>query len=597
MKLEHPDLLPFPVRTYEDTEITVTVHNNVSVWMAMMNCKPDSNGLSCWTVEGGQQMTAIATPENDVILYVFKQEATTNVNAPVMLWEIHKTRRGNGYPINATLLRQMKGCKKARIAHKIITVALNINVSGFDIKRHEFPRREHIVPRSTGATYNCRNIQSLWPPHKVEIKRRPKRDIWGAIGAGLGIGGLGLGSLNTADIAAIYHKISSIGVKQANSLQTLAHWGPELADRHIQELLVWKAHQGWLNESLWTGLQSQWAIDEESVCYLKQIIAIQQYLNFKTDWGLKNPQHWKKELKLPADWWLQPKSFMCEESICQAVFQVATTVEEDNVWCPFHVLPVLLGGTWWTPIVDRHWIDLNNNTVEPAFCYNWQEGFVCQRVGTLPHPCLHPLAGDCYWRQIAVNSTEVFQTDTTSACAVTVHNITWSDGTYYEGPGVSCRTNVSNIRDDYYGRTYMLTTWEYIHWEAEANPSLDLHFAYEIELPKYKAILEHAKQYEHLFNVTLHKARDLLVRLKTDETKVITSAEEIEEISTHHWWHFFTKWSPSSNTMVNVLVHPLVLLIIIIIIFTITNIYLHLRIRRVKQELDRHHTPRRYKHS
>ncbi|XP_039598606.1 uncharacterized protein LOC120519928, partial [Polypterus senegalus] len=56
MKLEYPDLLPLPVMTYEDTAITVTVHNNISVWLAMMNCKPDSNGLSCWTIEGEQQL-------------------------------------------------------------------------------------------------------------------------------------------------------------------------------------------------------------------------------------------------------------------------------------------------------------------------------------------------------------------------------------------------------------------------------------------------------------------------------------------------------------------------------------------------------------
>lgn len=67
--------------------------------------------------------------------------------------------------------------------------------------------------------------------------------------------------------------------------------------------------------------------------------------------------------------------------------------------------------------------------------------------------------------------------------------------------------------------------------------------------------------------------------------KVYKLGSAIQDATADHWWDLFTGYSPSASTMLNWLIHPVLILCILVIVLSIWNCVVFHKMCCVKQRI------------
>ncbi|KAM5164862.1 uncharacterized protein ACMZJ9_007287 [Mantella aurantiaca] len=394
------------------------------------------------------------------------------------------------------------------------------------------------------------------------------------------LGGYGTltGTLNGFDIETLANRLHNAGSKINDALTLQARWMPtvwaplKLQAKIDDDLLDIINGSNIFTYNVDTNISR---VVNWTICSLQTLQQQQQKGLFQTMLMTGNEEVWRTVFSslVRTEHWLDIKApkVMCNDTYCKGRLTLYN-VTKSSIMCKYVVLPLLIGPKgdqhFWVPTFNGQVIDNDNRTHDLTFCDDTLEGKICKLQSAVYEPCLlQNTVNNCEWTIMPTSYRWMVEIAPQVICVVTdrpvvpkmrvpfagcIHNITvlqWENETFMLKPDVQM--------------TYRT------HWESTRMdvPTWDLN------LTKLHRLIEESQQVKDSIK---HLNRSIIARqLSTTIVagQIIKVGSAIADATSHHWWDVFMGYSPSAGTMMNWLVHPLLIVMAIVVILSIWNCY------------------------
>ncbi|XP_068096894.1 uncharacterized protein [Hyperolius riggenbachi] len=419
------------------------------------------------------------------------------------------------------------------------------------------------------------NFNFTFPPTKVCRYKRAWYDTL--------LGGYGTltGTLNGFDIETLANRMHNAGGKINDALTVQARWMPtiwhplKLETDILDKTLDLETANKEFMYSTDTNISR---IINWTMCSLQTIDQQQQKHYFQVTLMTGNEDVYRSVINTQGSHdtnglWFQtfPEKVVCVDTWCAGTFYVYN-VTKQLVMCKFVVLPLMIGTGadlhYWLPTFNGHVIDDDNRTHDLTFCDDTLNGKICKLQSTVYEPCLlQNTVNHCGWTIMPRSYRWMVEIAPQTVCVVTDREVVPK----MEVPFVGCIHNISVLVWE--NETFKLnpdveksstTNW---HSTALNVPNWDLN------LTKLKTLIEESSDIKKLIKV-LNKtiaAHQISTTIIAD--KIIKVGSEIAAATSHHWWDIFMGYSPSAETALNWLFHPLLVVMIVVVVLSVWNCY------------------------
>ncbi|KAM5170509.1 uncharacterized protein ACMZJ9_003402 [Mantella aurantiaca] len=394
------------------------------------------------------------------------------------------------------------------------------------------------------------------------------------------LGGYGTltGTLNGFDIETLANRLHNAGSKINDALTLQARWMPtvwaplKLQAKIDDDLLDIINASNIFTYNVDTNISR---VVNWTICSLQTLQQQQQKGLFQTMLMTGNEEVWRTVFSslVRTEHWLDIKApkVMCNDTYCKGRLTLYN-VTKSSIMCKYVVLPLLIGPKgdqhFWVPTFNGQVIDNDNRTHDLTFCDDTLEGKICKLQSAVYEPCLlQNTVNKCEWTIMPTSYRWMVEIAPQVICVVTDRPVVPK----MRVPFAGCIHNITVLQWE--NETFMLMpdvlmTYR-THWESTRMdvPTWDLN------LTKLHRLIEESQQVKDSIK---HLNRSIIARqLSTTIVagQIIKVGSAIADATSHHWWDVFMGYSPSAGTMMNWLVHPLLIVMAIVVILSIWNCY------------------------
>ncbi|KAM5169860.1 uncharacterized protein ACMZJ9_002909 [Mantella aurantiaca] len=394
------------------------------------------------------------------------------------------------------------------------------------------------------------------------------------------LGGYGTltGTLNGFDIETLANRLHNAGSKINDALTLQARWMPtvwaplKLQAKIDDDLLDIINASNIFTYNVDTNISR---VVNWTICSLQTLQQQQQKGLFQTMLVTGNEEVWRTVFSslVRTEHWLDIKApkVMCNDTYCKGRLTLYN-VTKSSIMCKYVVLPLLIGPKgdqhFWVPTFNGQVIDNDNRTHDLTFCDDTLEGKICKLQSAVYEPCLlQNTVNKCEWTIMPTSYRWMVEIAPQVICVVTDRPVVPK----MRVPFAGCIHNITVLQWE--NETFMLMpdvlmTYR-THWESTRMdvPTWDLN------LTKLHRLIEESQQVKDSIK---HLNRSIIARqLSTTIVagQIIKVGSAIADATSHHWWDVFMGYSPSAGTMMNWLVHPLLIVMAIVVILSIWNCY------------------------
>lgn len=114
-----------------------------------------------------------------------------------------------------------------------------------------------------------------------------------------------------------------------------------------------------------------------------------------------------------------------------------------------------------------------------------------------------------------------------------------------------------------------------VQWEI-------LHSNLGISLEKQAKLLRASTELEDMAKQHLHNVTKLVINTVITSDQIAHLGKIIKSTTHDSWWSIFEGWSPQARHLLNIFIHPIIILLILFILLTMLNIYIFCYVRRMR---------------
>ncbi len=436
----------------------------------------------------------------------------------------------------------------------------------------------HVVPiphTCTPVAHDVKHTTVFWtilfpPIPKCRNKRAWYDTLLGGTGTGLGV-------LNTIDKQVIANKLSNVGRYSHDALQKLGRWMPSgIYSQQYQaywDVVSARILKHSINDFRWNNV-SEWLNWTE--CNLNMLSAKMQLRNVQQTVMSSNYNAWKELWKIDKGYWLKldAHSTICNDTVCYGKWE-QFNITEIHTLCKYHILPVIIKGSYWTMRLNGDWLNpYTNQTYDVSDCDITDQGMICSLRTGHSNPCLTEEVGVCQWDH-ALPTDILFVVGPYTLCVTTMNP--HPKLPYF--PFSGCLQNVYIWT--WGNRTYWLTNQTSTHGLTQVQWDV-LHSNLGISLEKQAKLLRASTKLEDMAKQHLHNVTKLAINTVITSDQIAYLGKAIETTAHNSWWSIFEGWSPQARHLLNIFIHPIIVLLILFTLLTMFNMYIYCYIRRMR---------------
>jgi len=99
-----------------------------------------------------------------------------------------------------------------------------------------------------------------------------------------------------------------------------------------------------------------------------------------------------------------------------------------------------------------------------------------------------------------------------------------------------------------------------------------------------KELLQH-EDLKQLLKQIQERGTRALITVQRDIERIYQVTEQVKRDREHHWWDMFVGKSPSATKVLNVLIHPIIVLLITVVTLTIVHLVFWCKLKNMMGKL------------
>lgn len=166
----------------------------------------------------------------------------------------------------------------------------------------------------------------------------------------------------------------------------------------------------------------------------------------------------------------------------------------------------------------------------------------------------------CYWDELDNSTTKVYCDGKNCVCIIGLGKIVWQEKYTQRPPVQQCMCNVTILRTP--TMTYYFPVHEHTGVNlVDANNALSFNFSLWTNL--YQR-LSGNKQISQLAAATWTKVLTRSLAILHQRTEILKVSTQAQQMTVHHWYDIFRGWSPSWISVLNIMIHPIIVFFVLI---------------------------------